>query len=34
MFQKYPPMLDKLKLSMVLDILADPGQAALHRPFL
>ena len=32
-FQKYPPVLDKLKLSMVLDILADPGQAALHRPF-
>ena len=34
-FQKYPPELDKLKLSMVLDILADPGQAT-HtglRPF-
>ena len=27
-FQKYTPDLDKLKLSMVFDILADPGQAA------
>ena len=27
-FQQYPPELDKLKLSMVLDLMADPGQAA------